>query len=421
MLEGLLFVNYSRGLYKVTCSKAWLPCVGPGLPSFQALLHLPPFFLATQLHMDFERYNHDHRLTLSKCAYSYILALCCEDWSIHPYVNNTLPTRMPKMLNQNQSQITTTSMHDLTWLSAMGNQIARQSVKDHSLPNAEIGVDVGAGAGAGVDAESDQARKFAFEHKDTPQESQIAQSYKPTVLEHLLAMPLAWKMQWAGLLFLTMTTTTVYQYQVFRSVGTKYLYRLACTALVVGSSSKIPPWSHRFWLSMHRLYPPTRRCRWIADSLVYTRHTRGTTAFHPTSQSPNCHSLTERLNQGTPWAYSVPATNPPKQGSHSYYPLSMIRQSLDSSRKLNSDISWNRLDLREQAAGLRRLFRRVWWGLDGLGLRECLDIPESILGEVSLGILRGARSVCISLAALGDGLLAGRWAFPRICYCQLHW
>ncbi|KAF3394803.1 hypothetical protein DPV78_008960 [Talaromyces pinophilus] len=84
-------------------------------------------------------------------------------------------------------------MHDLTWLSAMGNQIARQSAKDHSLPNAEIGVDVGAGAGAGagVDAESDQARKFAFEHKDTPQESQIAQSYKPTVLEHLLAMPLA--------------------------------------------------------------------------------------------------------------------------------------------------------------------------------------------------------------------------------------
>ena len=102
---------------------------------------------------------------------------------------NLAHARMQKMLNQNQSQITTTSEYDATWLSARGNCIARQSANDHSLPNAEIGVDVG--AGAGVDAESDHSRKFAFAHKDTPQESQIAQSYKPTVLEHLLAMPLA--------------------------------------------------------------------------------------------------------------------------------------------------------------------------------------------------------------------------------------
>lgn len=93
------------------------------------------------------------------------------------------------MLKQNQSQITATSELDLIWLSARGNRIARQSAKDHSLPNAEIGVDVG--AGAGVDAESDQSRKFAFAYKDTPQESQIAQSYRPMVPKHFLARPLA--------------------------------------------------------------------------------------------------------------------------------------------------------------------------------------------------------------------------------------
>lgn len=85
--------------------------------------------------------------------------------------------------------MTNASELDLTWPSARGNHIARQSAKDHSLPNAEIGVDVG--VGADVDAESDQSRKFAFAHKDTPQESQIAQSYRPMVPKRLLARPLA--------------------------------------------------------------------------------------------------------------------------------------------------------------------------------------------------------------------------------------
>jgi hypothetical protein len=69
-----------------------------------------------------------------------------------------------KMLNGEQSQrqkICELHQHNLTWTSARDKGIDRQSSKDHSLPNAEIGVD----AGAGVGAESDHSQNFVLVYK----------------------------------------------------------------------------------------------------------------------------------------------------------------------------------------------------------------------------------------------------------------